>query len=101
MFDEVNGINSVLLAMIGCINIFTFSIYYVDKRRAIKRKYRISEKALLMSSFLFGGIGAWLGMTLFRHKTQQALFKYSLPVAAIITLGVIYLIVRQSISSFF
>ncbi|MFO8068396.1 MAG: DUF1294 domain-containing protein [Alkalibacterium sp.] len=101
MFDEVNGINSVLLIIIGFMNVFTFSIYYLDKRRAVKRKYRISERTLLLSSFLFGGIGGWSGMYLFRHKTQHALFKYSLPLAAILTLGVIYLLVTQDISSLF
>ncbi|WP_423189788.1 DUF1294 domain-containing protein [Alkalibacterium sp. f15] len=101
MFDEVNGINSLLLIIIGFMNVFTFGIYYIDKRRAINHKYRISEKTLLLSSFALGGIGAWLSMTIFRHKTQHALFKYSLPVAAISTLGVIYMLVSQDISSLF
>lgn len=85
MLDELSGVAQVLILVILAMNIFSFVLYYVDKRRAVNRKYRISEKTLLLSSFAFGGIGAWLGMRIFRHKTKHKLFIYSLPAAAVLT----------------
>lgn len=59
-------------------NAVSFALYGLDKYKAKKEKWRISEKGLLIASLL-GPIGAWLGMTQFRHKTQKPLFKYSVP----------------------
>lgn len=81
-----------MLAAVGAMNLFTLTLFYRDKQRAVKRKYRIPEKKLLAYSFAFGGVGAWLGMILFRHKTRHLLFQISLPVAALITLTAIVLI---------
>ncbi len=92
MLDELNGVAQIVIAGILVMNIFSFVLYYVDKRRAINRKFRISEKSLLLTSFAFGGIGAWLGMKIFRHKTKHKLFIYSLPVAAVLT-GIVLIVV--------
>jgi len=61
------------------LNAVSFALYGLDKYKARKEKWRISEKSLLIAA-LFGPIGAWLGMTQFRHKTQKSIFKYSVPV---------------------
>jgi uncharacterized membrane protein YsdA (DUF1294 family) len=60
------------------INAVSFALYGLDKYKARTEKWRISEKSLLVASLL-GPIGAWLGMTQFRHKTQKPLFRYSVP----------------------
>lgn len=60
------------------LNAASFALYGLDKHKAKKDKWRISEQSLLIAS-LFGPIGAWLGMTQFRHKTQKSIFKYSVP----------------------
>jgi len=57
------------------INLFTLSLYVIDKRKSIKGKWRISEKVLIFFTLAFGGIGAVLGMRLARHKTQKMKFK--------------------------
>ncbi len=62
-------------------NIIVFFLYGLDKRKAKAHKYRISEKILILSSFLFGAIGAVLGMNIFRHKTKHAKFKILIPVS--------------------
>jgi len=62
-------------------------LYFIDKRRAVKRKRRISEKHLLTVTFLFGGIGAALAMSLFHHKTQTLKFKISAPIGVLIAIG--------------
>lgn len=60
------------------VNIICFTLYGIDKRRAINGTYRISEKTLLLWAF-FGPIGGILGMQHFRHKTQKLKFKLLVP----------------------
>lgn len=73
-------------------NIVTFSLYAIDKRRAIKGKCRISEKTLLVSTALSGGIGAMLAAHLFHHKTRKSYFQIIWWISAIIETIIIYLL---------
>lgn len=61
------------------INLITFLVFGIDKYKAIKRRYRISEKMLFMLSIIGGAIGAFLGMFFFRHKTRKWYFKFGIP----------------------
>jgi len=70
------------------INIISFIMMLVDKRRAVRHDYRISEKALLLSGAAGGVIGMLLGMKLFRHKTRKRSFQ--VPLAGVVVLNVIY-----------
>lgn len=97
MFQPFTLFQQVALAVIGLINLGTFILYYVDKQRAIRRQYRIPERTLLLASFSLGGVGAWLGMSTFRHKTKHWKFKLSVPVAALITLAALYLVLARPI----
>ena len=63
-----------LYVWIGLMSLITFVTFGVDKRRAGRHQYRISEKALLTISIIGGGIGGWLGMKMFHHKTQKPKF---------------------------
>lgn len=73
-------------------NVITFIIYGADKRKAIKGKRRISENTLLLCAFLMGGIGALLGMGVFRHKTRHWKFKICIPLAVLLNIAVIVLV---------
>jgi len=64
-------------------------MYGLDKRKAKKNKWRISESTLIICAFLMGGIGALLGMNLFRHKTQHLKFKLLIPLAVIINVALV------------
>ena len=66
------------------INLFAFILYGIDKRKAIKHQWRISEKVLLCIAIIGGSIGALLGMILFHHKTRHWYFRYGLPVILLI-----------------
>jgi len=67
-----------------CVNLWAFILMGVDKRRAKKDKWRIRERTLLLAAWLMGGIGAWAGMRVFRHKTKHLAFQVSVPLAAIL-----------------
>jgi len=63
------------------INAASYALYGIDKFKARKDKWRISEQSLLIVSLL-GPIGALLGMQQFRHKTQKPIFKLLVPAFA-------------------
>ena len=61
------------------VNLVAFCMYGIDKRKAVKDRYRISENALLGVALIGGSIGAWAAMKVFRHKTQKWKFKLLVP----------------------
>ena len=65
------------------INIVSFFLYGIDKYKAKKGQWRISEATLLMIAVIGGSIGAWVGMRLWHHKTMHKKFKYGIPVIMI------------------
>ena len=64
----------ILVIIFGILSVITFFMYGIDKFKAQKGKWRISEKALLVSSFIGGAVGGFLAMQLFRHKTKHWYF---------------------------
>ena len=73
------------------VNAVVFAMYGIDKRRARRGKWRISERTLLLGTWLLGGVGALLGMRTFRHKTLHTAFRVSAPVAAALSVLVMAL----------
>ena len=67
-----------------------FLVYGLDKGKARKGSYRISEKTLLMMTYVGGGLGAWAGGTHFRHKTQKKYFQLAWAVGVLIDALLIY-----------
>ena len=65
------------------INALSFILFGLDKYKAKKGKWRISEATLLMMAVIGGSIGAWTGMRLWHHKTMHKKFKYGIPVIMI------------------
>lgn len=69
------GIDPIYVLIVYLVlNLIAFALFGIDKRRAIKDHWRISEATLLIAAF-FGAIGALAGMELFRHKTKKLKFK--------------------------
>ena len=73
-------------------NIIVFAMYGADKSKAKKNKRRISEKTLLVSAFFMGGIGAFLGMVILRHKTKHLQFRVLLPLFAILNIATVLIL---------
>lgn len=74
----------IFLVFYAIMTVITFILYGADKAKARKGKWRIPEKTLLLFSACFGGLGAFLGMKIFRHKTKHTSFKVLVPVFMII-----------------
>ena len=76
------------------INATAFLAYGLDKLLAkLKARHekvpRLPERNLLLLAIVGGGIGAWLGMELFRHKTQHRSFRICVPLFTLIWIVVI------------
>ena len=78
------------------INAVTFIVYGIDKYKAKKAKWRISEATLLLLAVLGGSIGAWMGMKIWHHKTMHKKFKYGIPAILLIQIALMaYLHMNQ------
>lgn len=77
----------MLLAVVAYLviaNIVSFALFGLDKRRAEGHQWRISERTLLLSGLMSGTLGAWLGMSTFRHKSSKRSFQIRLAVMSAI-----------------
>ena len=82
-----------IICYLLAINIATFLLYGIDKYKAKKGKWRISEATLLTMATIGGSIGAWAGMRLWHHKTMHKKFKYGIPVIIIMQVALaVYLL---------
>jgi len=61
------------LLALSIANLVAFSLFALDKARARAGGRRIPERTLLLAALL-GGLGAWLGQRLLRHKTRKQPF---------------------------
>ena len=75
---QINWIH-ITLIYLAAINVVAFFMYGIDKLKAKRSKWRVSEAALIWMAVLGGSVGAWLGMKAWHHKTQHKKFKYGLP----------------------
>ena len=66
------------------INIISFLTIFIDKKKAIKRKWRIKESTLFLLSFIGGSLGVILGIYSFRHKTKHIKFTLGIPLILIV-----------------
>ena len=64
----------IAIAVYAVLNVISMLMFFSDKRKAVKGKWRTTENALLTSAFL-GPFGATLGMHLAHHKTNKPKFK--------------------------
>ena len=81
-----------IICFLLAINIATFLLYGIDKYKAKKNQWRISEATLLTMAAIGGSIGAWVGMRIWHHKTMHKKFKYGIPIIIILQVAlVVYL----------
>ena len=73
------------------INIITFLAMWIDKTKAKKGKWRISEPTLLGLGVLGGSIGGMIGMYTFRHKTKKKRFTIGMPAILIVEILIYFI----------
>jgi len=72
-----------------CINLITYGAFWLDKRRARKRQWRISEGRLLSLALIGGSLGAKRAQKRFRHKTRKQPFASTLNVIVVLHIVVV------------
>lgn len=72
------------------VNVIGLAIMGIDKQKAKRGRFRISEKALFFVAFLGGSIGVKTGMELFRHKTHHKKFVYGIPAIIVLQLAAVF-----------
>lgn len=77
----------------GLVNLILFFVMGIDKQRAKKKQWRISEATLFLLAFSFGAFGGLLGMYVFHHKTNHWTFRIFFPLLFLLQLtGVLWYI---------
>lgn len=84
----------LLIGYLILINLAGLLSMFLDKQRARKDKYRISERSLFLIAAVGGSVGSIAGMYLFRHKTRHKRFIIGLPL--ILFLQIVILMVAAS-----
>lgn len=79
----------IIIIYLTLINSIAFISMWLDKKKAMKHQYRISEKTLFTLAILGGALGSILGMQKFHHKTKHWYFKYGMPLILIIQLALL------------
>lgn len=83
----------ILIGYLVIINLAGFASMGIDKKKAIRGAYRISEASLFIIALLGGSMGSILGMQLFRHKTKHWYFVWGMPAILVVQLFIaIYLL---------
>jgi len=84
---------SIIISIIVIWNLIVFVLYGLDKYNSKGEGRRISERTLLITAFLFGGLGAFLGMHLFHHKTKHKKFIILIPVSIFVNILTVILFI--------
>lgn len=79
----------IIFGYFAILTVMAFVMMKVDKRQAQRRGQRIPEKNLWTVAIFGGGIGAYLGMMAFRHKTKHTNFRVGFLVLAMLDIVVL------------
>lgn len=74
----------IYLIYLFIVNLIAFFIFGIDKLKAKRDSYRISEKTLITICAVGGALGGLLGMMIFHHKTSKPKFVITVPLLVLI-----------------
>lgn len=71
------------------MNLVGFAVMGIDKKRAVKRLWRIPESTLFIIALIGGSLGSIIGMYFFHHKTRHWYFVYGMPLILLVQIAVV------------
>ena len=84
-----------LIVYIIAINMVSFMMFGIDKYKARRGQWRISEATLLGVAAIGGSIGSWMGMKVWHHKTLHSKFRYGVPIMLLVHIALMAYFWRQ------
>ena len=84
------------LAYLAVVSAAAVIMTVADKAKAVKHKFRISEKALFIAAALGGSVAELVTMKIIRHKTLHKRFMIGLPAMIIVQLIIVGFILYKS-----
>ena len=85
----------VLFIYLLVINIAAFAIMGIDKHKAHRHKWRISESSIFLVGLLGGGSGVLLGMRIFHHKTKHLKFTLGIPLVVLTNIVLLWYLLQN------
>lgn len=76
------------------INLLGIILMFLDKIKAVKNRWRISENTLMFTALIGGSLGCLIGMYTFRHKTKHKKFTIGIPLLLIANILCITIIIK-------
>lgn len=67
------------ICLLYVANVLSLALFAYDKWQSRRAGPRVPELSLLLVAGLMSGLGALLGMHLFRHKTRRPAFRWGVP----------------------
>jgi len=87
----------IIIICLIFVNLYSFFLFWRDKRLALNHGWRIPESRLFLTALLGGAAGAILGMKLFSHKTKKASFRIGLPFLLVLNIISLYFLIQAII----
>ncbi|HBA62548.1 MAG TPA: DUF1294 domain-containing protein [Lachnospiraceae bacterium] len=92
----MNSFDILILYAIA-VNVASLIVMGVDKRKAIKRAWRIPESTLFVLAIIGGSVGSIIGMHLFHHKTRHWYFLYGMPAILLLQIAIVIILINSPI----
>lgn len=92
MFDSLKVGIFIFIIYYLLISIYGIAITISDKKRAVKRKRRISENQLMITGLLGASLPMFITMKIIRHKTKHPKFMIGLPIESVFHIILVILI---------
>jgi uncharacterized membrane protein YsdA (DUF1294 family) len=86
---------TAFLILLALLNVVSFALFGIDKWKAGRGAWRVSERTLILSGAICGTVGAWLGVVVFRHKTRKRSFLVRLAAATLLDVAVLFVVMTM------
>ena len=90
-----NRMFKIILIFILVMSLTAFLVMGYDKSQAKKQGQRISERTLWILALFGGGIGAYFGMQVFRHKTKHTNFRVGFLMLMIVYVFLLFWLIQK------
>ena len=87
---------NIIWIYLACVNLALFVIFGIDKKRAVRHRWRIPESTMFFLAAIGGCPGGILGMLVFRHKTMHKGFTIGFPLILAAQIILIVLLFRSA-----